>query len=39
MVAGTGPVLAAVVLAGFAGLFAVLALGVGSRRPLHAVAG
>ncbi len=39
VVAGTGPVLAAVVLAGFAGLFAVLALGVGSRRPLHAVAG
>ncbi len=31
--------LAILVLAGFAALFAVAAVGVGARRPLHAVAG
>jgi ABC-2 type transport system permease protein len=39
LVVGDQPLLPAVVLAGFTALFAVAALAVASRRPLHAVAG
>ena len=39
VVTGGSPVPAALVLAGFALLFAAAAVGVGARRPLHAVAG
>ncbi|GAA4311151.1 ABC transporter permease [Klenkia terrae] len=39
VVTGGSPAMAAVVLIGFAALFAVAAVGVGARRPLHAVAG
>ncbi|MCO7221061.1 ABC transporter permease [Klenkia sp. PcliD-1-E] len=39
VVGGGASVLPAVVLAGFALLFALAAVGVGARRPLHAVAG